>query len=68
MPIYALQCPNCKATEETLCSYEEYVSCLYECPYCFDIEEVTYMDKILSSGSFKLLGEGFYSPSKTKFD
>ena len=56
-PLYEIFCSKCNAIEETRCSYEEYKSCVYECPYCSE-----YMDKIISSGGFKLKGPGFYKP------
>lgn len=63
VPIFELICQNCNATEETICSYEEYKNCQYECPYCFDIGNIIYMVKVISSGGFKLKGDGFYSPT-----
>ncbi len=66
MPLYEYQCDECEAVEEIRCSYihEEEVIC----PYCDNARGWPEMHRIISTGSFKLLGGGFYNPSKTTFD
>jgi putative FmdB family regulatory protein len=57
MPLYEVFCSKCNILKETRCSYKDYKDCVIECPKCNE-----YMDKIVSSGGFKLKGEGFYAP------
>ena len=59
MPIYELKCQHCECVEEIKCSYKEYKSCIYKCHQCYRP-----MEKIISSGGFVLIGEGFYKPTK----
>lgn len=63
MPIYELECTDCNVKEDIISSYDDYISCSIVCDKCLKP-----MSKPISTGSFKLLGDGFYSPSKTTFD
>lgn len=62
-PIYELSCANCPKVIEVLTSYEEYTTTSYKCTMC-GLE----LDKQLSKTTFRLYGEGVYSPSKSKID
>lgn len=58
-PIYELECEKCKNQVEVLVSYAEYKNTTYFCDRCH-----TELNKPLSKTTFRLYGEGFYSPNK----
>lgn len=54
MPIYEYECPNCEQVQEVLQSHDD------PPPKCTCTEDDIVMEKILSKGTFRLKGTGWY--------
>lgn len=63
-PIYELTCKNCNNYNmEVMAKYSEYMETKYLCAVCHKE-----MSKQLSKTTFRLYGDGFYSPTNTTKD
>lgn len=62
-PIYELSCENCPKITEVMCHYEEYIATTYTCTMCHKE-----LNKQLSKTTFRLYGDGFYSPTRKEKD
>lgn len=63
MPIYELNCKKCKKTSEIIDSYKNYTKNKYKCNICNKA-----LKKVVSTGFFKLKGDGFYKPTNNLED